>query len=138
MPSKFIFELTMQLIEKYGYRSTPYEIIRYHKNSFQNIGEKEIEQLGQGIDSWWSVDSFARTVAGPAWLKGYLDDEVIVKWAKSENLWWRRASLVSTVALNMRSHGGYGDTGKTLAICRLLVDDHEDMVVKGYRGLFVN
>ena len=30
----------------------------------------------------------------------------------------------------MRSHGGYGDTARTLAICRLLVEDYEDMVVK--------
>jgi 3-methyladenine DNA glycosylase AlkD len=38
--------------------------------------------------------------------------------------------LVSTVALNVRSHGGYGDVPRTLAVCRLLADDHEDMVVK--------
>ena len=46
------------------------------------------------------------------------------------DLWWRRAALVSTVALNVRSHGGTGDIARTLAICRLLVEDHEDMVVK--------
>jgi 3-methyladenine DNA glycosylase AlkD len=34
------------------------------------------------------------------------------------------------VALNVRSHGGYGDVLRTLAVCRLLVDDHDDMVVK--------
>ena len=39
-------------------------------------------------------------------------------------------ALVSTVALNMRSHGGYGDAERTLAICRLLVEDYDDMVVK--------
>jgi 3-methyladenine DNA glycosylase AlkD len=86
--------------------------------------------MGQGIDSWGAVDSFARIVAGPAWLKGMLDDGVIVCWAKSEDLWWRRVALVCTVALNVRSHGGYGDTKRTLAICRMLVGDHEDMVVK--------
>jgi 3-methyladenine DNA glycosylase AlkD len=30
----------------------------------------------------------------------------------------------------MRSHGGPGDIPRTLHICRILVDDHEDMVVK--------
>ncbi|MBD3205665.1 hypothetical protein GF319_04870 [Candidatus Bathyarchaeota archaeon] len=30
----------------------------------------------------------------------------------------------------MRSHGGYGDTVRTIAIYPILVDDHEDMVVK--------
>jgi 3-methyladenine DNA glycosylase AlkD len=34
------------------------------------------------------------------------------------------------VALNMRSHGGPGDVPRTLAVCRLLVADHEDMVGK--------
>ncbi len=38
--------------------------------------------------------------------------------------------MVSTVVLNIRSHGGEGDTKKTLGICELLVKDHEDMVVK--------
>jgi hypothetical protein len=44
--------------------------------------------------------------------------------------WWRRAALVSTVALNLRSQGGRGDVHRTLAICRLLAYDHEDMVAK--------
>jgi 3-methyladenine DNA glycosylase AlkD len=35
------------------------------------------------------------------------------------------------VAFNVRSQGGKGDTARTLAICRLLAADHEDMVVKG-------
>jgi 3-methyladenine DNA glycosylase AlkD len=34
------------------------------------------------------------------------------------------------VAFNIRSQGGKGDVPRTLAICRLLVADHEDMVVK--------
>lgn len=129
-PPEYIKELALLLIKKYGYRSTPYELIRYHKPTFQKLDEKDIEQLGEGIDSWWSVDSFARTLSGPAWLNGNIYDEVIIRWAKSDDLWWRRAALVSTVAFNVRSHGGYGDTERTLSVCRLLVGDHEDMVVK--------
>ena len=45
-------------------------------------------------------------------------------------MWWRRAALVSTVALNVRSKGGKGDVRRTLAVCSLLVDNHEDMVAK--------
>jgi 3-methyladenine DNA glycosylase AlkD len=30
----------------------------------------------------------------------------------------------------MKSSGGTGDTDRTLAICRILVDDHDDMIVK--------
>jgi 3-methyladenine DNA glycosylase AlkD len=55
---------------------------------------------------------------------------MIYEWANSEDLWWRRAALVSTVALNMRSQGGQGDVARTLAVCGLLASDHEDMVAK--------
>lgn len=42
----------------------------------------------------------------------------------------RRAALVSTVPLNLRTAGGSGDRERTLAICHRLVDDRDDMVVK--------
>ena len=105
-------------------------MIRNHKETFKNIGEVELEELGQGINSWWTVDSFARTLAGPTWLAGKISDKLILKWARSKNHWWRRAALVSTVSLNVRSHGGYGDVVRTLKVCRFLVADHNDMVVK--------
>lgn len=82
------------------------------------------------MNSWWSVDSFARTLAGPAWRDGLINERVITKWARSTDRWWRRAALVSTVALNVRSKGGGGDVARTLRVCRLLVDDHDDMVEK--------
>jgi 3-methyladenine DNA glycosylase AlkD len=127
---EFILDLAREFLENYGYRAVPYELIQDHQAAFQSIGETELEELGQGINSWWSVDAFARTLSGPAWLKGQVPDELIHKWAHSQDRWWRRAALVSTVALNMRSHGGNGDLSRTLAVCRLLVDDHEDMVAK--------
>jgi 3-methyladenine DNA glycosylase AlkD len=34
------------------------------------------------------------------------------------------------VPLNLRSRGGTGDTGRTLDVCRRLVADPDDMVVK--------
>jgi 3-methyladenine DNA glycosylase AlkD len=37
---------------------------------------------------------------------------------------------VSTVALNRPSTGGTGDASRTLSICRMLVRDRDDMVVK--------
>lgn len=128
--SEFVLAVARVLLDTYGYRGVPYELIRYHQAAFQSIGEAELEELGQGINSWWSVDSFARTLAGPLWLKGQVSDELIHRWAHSEDLWWRRAALVSTVALNVRSRGGEGDVTHTLEVCRLLADDQEDMVVK--------
>jgi 3-methyladenine DNA glycosylase AlkD len=107
-----------------------YELITTHREAFRSIGEAEVERLGQGINSWGSVDGFARVLAGPAWLRGQLSDGLIERWAHSEDRWWRRAALVSTVAWNVRSQGGPGDVERTLAVCRLLVDDRDDMVYK--------
>ena len=126
----YILDLAHELIYKYGYRGTAYELVCYHKNTYCSLGEAKIEALGQGMDSWWSVDSFARLISGPAWRDGLISDEPIYKWAHSEDRWWRRAALVSTVAFNVKSHGGTGNTERTLALCRILVDDHDDMVVK--------
>jgi 3-methyladenine DNA glycosylase AlkD/RimJ/RimL family protein N-acetyltransferase len=125
-----VLALARTLVESYGYRWVAYELIREHRRTFQHLGGTELEELGKGIDSWWAVDSFARTLSGPAWLEGLVADELIHNWARSEDRWWRRAALVSTVALNVRSHGGQGDVPRTLAVCRLLVDDRDDMVVK--------
>jgi 3-methyladenine DNA glycosylase AlkD len=133
VPADFVLALATMLLHAYAYRGTgsiAYELISYHSPAFVSLDITKIEGLGQGIDSWHSVDGFARLISGPAWLKGLISDEVIHRWARSHDLWWRRAALVSTVALNMRSHGGYGDVDRTLAVCRMLVDDHEDMVVK--------
>ena len=105
-------------------------MIRYHRGAFGGLDAASLEELGRGMDSWWSVDAFARVLSGPVWLDGRISDEVIHRWARSEDRWWRRAALVSTVALNTRSHGGYGDVPRTLAVCRSLVADHDDMVVK--------
>ncbi len=126
----FVLDVARALLTTYDHRGVAYELVREHDAAFESVGVAELEELGRGIASWSSVDSFARTLAGPAWLADQVADEVIHRWAGSKDLWWRRAALVSTVALNIRSHGGYGDTPRTLAICRRLADDPEDMVVK--------
>ncbi len=125
-----ILALARELLQGYDQRWIAYELIESHPEAFRRLGQAELEELGRGINSWWAVDSFARTLSGPAWLKGQVPDALIHQWAGSEDRWWRRAALVSTVALNMRSHGGFGDVPRTLTVCRLLVDDHDDMVAK--------
>jgi len=37
---------------------------------------------------------------------------------------------VSTVPLNVKAQGGTGDAARTLGVCRLLISDRDDMVVK--------
>lgn len=128
--ASYVLELARELFHQYGDRWVAYELIEAHPEAFQNLNKAEIEEFGKGMDSWWSVDSFARTLAGPAWREGLIPDELILHWARSPDRWWRRAALVSTVALNVRSKGGKGDASRTLQICRLLVGDHDDMVAK--------
>lgn len=127
---EFVYKLAIEMIKIRKHRWFAYELVRNHKETFERIEETQIEELGEGINSWWSVDSFARTLSGPLWLKGNLKDEQIYKWALSEDLWWRRAALVSTVALNQKSDGGKGEPKKTLKICKVLVNDKNDMIIK--------
>jgi 3-methyladenine DNA glycosylase AlkD len=124
----FVLDVARNLLEER--RGFAYELIAARPEALRSIGEAELEEFGQGIHSWESADSFARTLAGPVWLRGQVDDELMNRWARSEDRWWRRAALVSTVALNVRSHGGKGDARRTLAVCRLLAADHDDMVAK--------
>jgi 3-methyladenine DNA glycosylase AlkD len=129
-PPEYVLAFARQLLFTHHHRWQAYEIIAARQDAFLTLSARTLEELGQGINSWWTADSFARTLSGPAWRDGLIPDELIVKWTGSPDFWWRRAALVSTVAFNVRSHGGKGDVPRTLAICRLLVADREDMVVK--------
>jgi 3-methyladenine DNA glycosylase AlkD len=113
-----------------GRRWLGYEVINQHKAALRSLTLKEVEALGEGMASWDEVDSFGVLLSGAAWLEGAISDADVKRWARSKDLWWRRAALVSTVVLNAKSRGGRGDTKRTLMIAGMLVADHEDMVVK--------
>jgi 3-methyladenine DNA glycosylase AlkD len=129
-----VISISIRLIQLdrpgFEYRFVAYELIAYQKTALRSLGEKELELLGKGISSWGDVDTFACYLAGPAWREYQVPDELIHRWARSEDRWWRRAALVCTVALNNKTRGGSGDTRRTLDVCRLLVSDRDDMVVK--------
>ena len=107
-----------------------WELIYAHKPTLKAIDRETVEALGQGMASWQETDGFGMVLAGPAWLHGRLADREIAHWAKSNDLWWRRAALVATTGLNNKTRGGRGDAARTLKIVELLVDDREDMIVK--------
>jgi len=113
-----------------GRRMVAYELVLHHKAALASLGTREVERLGHRLDSWGAVDMFACYLSGPAWRERQVPDKLIHGWARSPNRWWRRAALVSTVPLNNRTRGGNGDKRRTLVVCRLLVDDRDDMVVK--------
>jgi 3-methyladenine DNA glycosylase AlkD len=111
------------------HRFVPYELVQYHPATMERITWQEIEQLADGIASWSEVDSFGCSISGPAWAAKRIDDSKIKIWAKSPDRWLRRAALVSTLALNGRHPAGES-TRRTLEICRMLIGDRDDMIVK--------
>ncbi len=112
-------------------RHAAYEVLGRHRGVRAALDAPAVESLGRGMDNWASVDSYCGLVSGPAWLERRIGDGVIEEWARSEDRWWRRAALVSSTVLNKKSLGGSGDTRRTLNVCRMLVADYDDMVVKG-------
>ncbi|MHC4550174.1 MAG: DNA alkylation repair protein [Planctomycetota bacterium] len=111
-------------------RQAAYELLVRHRKTLAGLTTREVERLGRGIDNWASVDTFACYLAGRAWREGRVSDAAVARWARSRDRWWRRAAVVSTVPLNKKSHGGSGDTARTLAICERVAADRDDMVAK--------
>ncbi|HTJ43173.1 MAG TPA: DNA alkylation repair protein, partial [Kofleriaceae bacterium] len=129
---KEVIALAKQLIatEIFEARAVAYELLDRRADVWRALGAKGIEAMGKGNDNWGSVDHYGTIVAGPAWREGVIADTDVIRWARSRDRWWRRTALVATVALNKKARGGAGDPKRTLAICELLVDDRDDMVVK--------
>lgn len=127
-PPEEVLALALRLLDQH--RFVAYELVHYHPAALRSLGEQDLELLGRGIASWDAVDTFACYLSGPAWREHQVPDAVIEGWAHASDRWWRRAALVSTVPLNLTARGGRGDTARTLRICRLLVTDRDDMVVK--------
>ena len=107
-----------------------WELINKHPDAVAALDLEAVEALGAGNSTWDEVDGYAIYVSGAAWLRGLIRDADVRAWTRSDDLWRRRAALVSTVVLNTKVHGGGGDTKRTLDIAKRLVDDREDMVVK--------
>jgi 3-methyladenine DNA glycosylase AlkD len=110
-----------------------YEILRAAPRALEAATKTTIERLGAGMDGWAHVDCFASFASGVAWRIGRIDDAVVTRWTKSKDRWWRRAAVVSTVPLNNRARGATapaGEAARTLAVCRALANDRDDMVVK--------
>ena len=107
-----------------------YEVVHFHRPTLRALDAATIERLGQGLADWASVDVFGGYLAGPAWVNRQISDQDVHRWARSSDRWWRRTALVATVGLNTKIRGGYGDAPRTLAVCEMLADDRDDMVVK--------
>lgn len=129
---ELVINLALRLTRRRAFtlRFVAYELVQHHKPAFKSLNAGLLEQLGRGLDSWGAVDSFACYLSGPAWRERQVSDASIRDWARSQDRWWRRAALVSTVPLNLKARGGTGDPSRTLDVCAMLVKDRDDMVVK--------
>lgn len=113
-----------------GGRWMAYELIVHHPKAPSMIGGLELFRLGLGADSREAIDLFASYLVGPAWRDGRINDGFVEYWARSSNKHWRRGALIATISLNAKEQGGVGDARRTLAICQMLVDEHDEMVVR--------
>lgn len=105
-----------------------YELIRFHPPAFAALSRDEVTDFAGRAESWYAVDAFGTILLGPLWARGKVSDPMIEALARSDSRWLRRLSLVATVGRNGRPHAP--DVGRTLAVCRILAADRDDMVEK--------
>jgi 3-methyladenine DNA glycosylase AlkD len=129
-PPELVIRIALDLASRSDFtcRWFAYEIVEQHKGAAANLTTGQLLKLGGGIDSWAAVDCFGCYLSGPAWRDGRLSSGVIHGWLRSADHWWRRAALVSTIALSRR--GESQDIREAIEICTLAVSDRHEMVVK--------
>lgn len=125
-----VLQLVLHLLEENSdlLRFFSYELISKHRLASERLTTVDLLKLANGLNSWSSVDCFAMYLSGPMWAQGRLSDKTILTWVRSEDHWWRRAALVSTVALSRRGDPKY--LPRVAHIFTLLAADRDDMVVK--------
>jgi 3-methyladenine DNA glycosylase AlkD len=129
-PPESVVQLALHLLNQNSdfLRFFSYELLSCHRSALAQLTTDDLLKLGTGLDSWSSVDCFAMYLAGPLWAQGKVSDKTIATWARSQDHWWRRTALVSTIALSRR--GNPEDLRRASRICALLATDKEDMVAK--------
>jgi 3-methyladenine DNA glycosylase AlkD len=111
-------------------RVVAWETLASHQAAVELLDDQLVEEMAEGLSDWGSVDLFGVTVLGQAWREGRVTDSKILSWTRSPDRWRRRLALVATVPLNSLARGGQGDSQRTLRVCRALLADRDDMVVK--------
>jgi 3-methyladenine DNA glycosylase AlkD len=131
-PAKLVMDVVVALAggRTWPERLVAFELLESHPGAFGMLNASCVTALAEGFADWGSVDHFGVTVAGPAWRAGLIPDAAVHSWTKSDDRWRRRLALVSTVRLNTPARERKGDATRTLAVCRQLIADRDDMVVK--------
>jgi 3-methyladenine DNA glycosylase AlkD len=130
--SNEILEFAKKLVDTriFECNQLAFELLWKHKKALDILTLADLEYLGKNMDNWATTDAFSVMLSGQAWRKGQINDNDVLGWLNSGNRWWRRAAIVSTVGMNLRSRGGKGDTQRTLMVCEKVVGDRDDMIVK--------
>lgn len=130
-PDRVLAIVKVLLAERtWAARVVAYELLAGHPASMARLNARVVEEMATGLSDWGSIDLFGVTVTGLAWREGRISNGCVKRWARSKDRWRRRLALVSTVPLNSKARGGSGDPVRTLAVCRALVEDRDEMVVK--------
>ena len=125
-------QLSKELVDTYIFECNQiaFELLWKNTKVRNSLTFNDLEYLGKNMDNWVTTDSFSVMLSGWAWRRSQITDNDILAWLNGDNRWWRRAAVVSTVGMNLRSRGGTGDTERTLMICEKVIHDRDDMIVK--------
>ncbi len=77
------------------------------------------------INNWDLVDTSARDIIGGHLYENIKNYNVLIKLAKSEDLWERRIAIISTYYYIMK-----GDYSPTFTISKILINDKHDLIQK--------
>lgn len=106
------------------------EYVGKDKTLMAAITDNDLDRMNYKLDNWASVDVFSVYVFGKAWRMGKVSDDKLMQLVHHKNFWQRRVAVVSTVPLNQKANGGTGDPKRTLMICKEVLSDYEDLIVK--------
>src|SRR5712692_11561918 len=67
-PPDFVFRLALQLPKRKETvpRFLAYELVQHHREALRSLNSGKLKLLGEGINDWAAVDTFACYLAGPA------------------------------------------------------------------------
>jgi 3-methyladenine DNA glycosylase AlkD len=130
VPAASVFQAAGRILDTRdpSLRFVAYELVHHHPAARASLRKTRVERLGRGMTSWGEVDAFGYYISGPAWCDGGITDAAILAWTVSADRWWRRAALVSTIAMTRR--GDKASLNRSVRVCTRLVRDRDDMIVK--------
>ena len=97
---------------------------KYNKEEPDRIYKYYLKHLNS-VNNWDLVDTSAPHIIGDYLYNNLEKSEILLEFSRSENLWIRRISIVSTFTFIKNS-----EFNKTLEIANLLLNDDHDLIHK--------